>query len=64
MLVLNCRNVLTKNYKWELSYVIIIGVVFKRLYKLKIPYFAKRSGLTDDVIVQIDKTVRKLNREE
>jgi hypothetical protein len=62
MLYLNCRNVLTKNYKYQVSYLLIMGLVFRKLVKLKIPYFIKRSNLSKEVIEEIDKTVRFLNR--
>ena len=63
MMYLDCRNVLSKNYKWKINYLLITGIIFKKIYSIKIPYFIKSSNLDKQTIEAIHKVVNKLNRE-
>lgn len=60
-MLLNCRNVFTKNYKWLISYVILMFVFRRKLYTFKIPYFIKK-GLTQGHIDAINEIMDKIEK--
>lgn len=62
-MILNVRNVLTKDYKYKVSYLLGYFVLFKKLRKVKIPYWISRSNLSEETIEELNKVVRRLNRE-
>lgn len=58
---LNCRNVLTKNYKWSISYIIFMFIFRRKLYTFRIPYFIKK-GLTQGQIDAINEVMDKIEK--
>lgn len=58
---LNCRNVFTKNYKWSVSYIMLMFIFRGKLYSFRVPYFIKK-GLTQGQIDAINEVMDKIER--
>lgn len=59
VLVLECRNVLTKGARFQISYIVIMFVAFGKFYNFRVPYFI-RKGLSSEQIKALDEVIKKL----
>lgn len=58
----NCK-ILSKNYKYVVSYFYFLIIFRKKFGIFKIPYWITKSNLTEEIILELDEVVKQLNRE-
>jgi len=56
-------NVLTKNYKYVVSYIWFTTVMFNKFISLKLPYWISKSRVSPELREEMERVIKELGRE-